>query len=116
MDAHLEVIKKALAALQKRGQTYDSTKSGVEENFTRAAKIASLWLGKDVSPRDVALVLASVKMARIAIAPTHEDSFIDLCNYVAFGAAFSRPDGNSMQESALAADLDASIKAEINGA
>jgi hypothetical protein len=94
MNDHFVVLKKALDITKERGQTYDTTGSGVEENFTRAASIASLWLNRQITARDVALIMASVKMARIAIAPTHQDSYVDLVNYVSFGASFSVPSGN----------------------
>ena len=94
MNDHFVVLKKALDLTKERGQTYDTTGSGVEENFTRSAAIASLWLNRTITPRDVALILASVKMSRIAVAPTHQDSFVDLVNYVSFGASFSVPGGN----------------------
>ena len=94
MNDHFRVLKQALEITKERGRTYDTTGSGVEENFTRSASIASLFLNKHITPRDVALIMASVKMARIAIAPNHEDSFVDLVNYVSFGASFSVPNGN----------------------
>jgi hypothetical protein len=81
----MEILKKALLILKDRGAVY----GGVEDHFTRAAKIASLWLDKPVTARDVSMILASVKMARISTTPDHEDSFVDLCNYVAFAASFS---------------------------
>jgi hypothetical protein len=85
MDGPTKVFKKALTLFGERGTVYGS----VEANFTRAASIASLWLDKPISARDVALILASVKMSRIAQTPDHADSFVDLCNYVAFGASLS---------------------------
>src|SRR6188768_2336466 len=88
-DQHIEILKKALEALKARGTTYGN---GIEENFSRAASIASLWMTKPVTARDVAMILASVKMSRIAMSPGHEDSFVDLCNYVAFAASFSKQD------------------------
>jgi inactivated superfamily I helicase len=97
MDAHIKVLSDALGALKSRGVEYDRN-GGVEENFTRAAQIATLWLNHAVSPRDVALILASVKMARIASKPDHADSFVDLCNYVAFGAAFSQKEEADFKE------------------
>lgn len=90
MERHVEVLKDALTLLGDRGKIYNKAGDAVEESFTRAARIASLWLDKNISPRDVALILASVKMARIAAAPDHRDSFVDLTNYVAFGASFSK--------------------------
>ena len=86
---HIDVIKKAMQILKDRGTAY----GGVEESFTRAASIATLWLDRPISARDVAVILAAVKMSRIAKTPGHEDSFVDMVNYVAFAAAFSKGDG-----------------------
>jgi hypothetical protein len=86
---HIDVIKKAMQILKDRGAVY----GGVTDHFTRAASIATLWLDRPISARDVSLILASVKMARIATTPSHEDSFVDIVNYVAFGASFSKGDG-----------------------
>ena len=85
MQEHMEILKKALLILKDRGVTY----GGPEESFTRAASIASLWLNRPVTARDAAIIMASIKMSRIAVSPGHEDSFVDLCNYVAFAASFS---------------------------
>jgi hypothetical protein len=116
MHDHLKVLKKALDATKERGHTYDKGTSGVEQNFTRAASIASLWLDRPVSARDVALILASVKMARIATSPTHEDSFVDLVNYVAFGASFSAPQATGRyDEDALAAKIEISAQEIATG-
>jgi hypothetical protein len=85
------ILSAAKSLLIERGLAYDDEKSGVEENFARAASIASNWLDKPLSARDVVVVMASVKMSRLAISPDHEDSWVDLCNYVAFAAGLSLP-------------------------
>ena len=91
MQDHLRVLKSALDILRDRGATYDKPDGGVEENFTRSAAIASLWLDRPITPRDVALIMAAVKMSRTAVSPDHQDSYVDLVNYVSFGASFSVP-------------------------
>jgi hypothetical protein len=110
-------MKKALAILNDRGKTYDANGSGMEQNFTRAADIAALWIGKPITARDVAMIMASVKMARIAAQPGHEDSFIDLVNYVAFAAAFSTPPGvanGQFDEKKFGAELGEAVEARIS--
>ena len=89
MQDHMEIMKKALLLFKDRGPTYGT----VDENFTRAASIATLWLDKAVSARDVLMIMAAVKMSRIAKSPGHTDSFVDLVNYVAFAAAASNGHG-----------------------
>ena len=62
-----------------------------EDNFRT---IANLWaaylLAKpepvDILPADVAAMMALLKIARISVAPSHADSWIDLAGYAACGA------------------------------
>jgi hypothetical protein len=55
------------------------------ENFQR---IANLWhpiLGIDISPEQVALCLVQLKVSRLITSPSHEDSWVDACGYLALG-------------------------------
>ena len=79
------ILEAAMALIENRGVNY----GGIEQNFDRAAKIASLKLDKNVSPYEVAIVLESVKDARRAISPDHYDSHIDGINYRAFALLLS---------------------------
>lgn len=55
--------------------------------MTRAAELASLKLNRTVTAYEVAIVLESVKDARRAVSPEHEDSHVDGLSYRAFAAA-----------------------------
>jgi hypothetical protein len=79
------ILEAAMALIDNRGVNY----GGIEQNFDRAAKIASLKLDKNISPYEVAIVLESVKDARRAISPDHYDSHIDGINYRAFALLLS---------------------------
>lgn len=79
------ILEAAMALIENRGVNY----GGIEQNFDRAAKIASLKLDKTISPYEVAIVLESVKDARRAISPDHYDSHIDGINYRAFALLLS---------------------------
>ena len=79
------ILEAAIALIDNRGVNY----GGIEQNFDRAAKIASLKLDKTISPYEVAIVLESVKDARRAISPDHYDSHIDGINYRAFALLLS---------------------------
>ena len=49
-------------------------------------RIAVLWqvvLGTEISPAEVAICMALVKIARLVQTPDHEDSYIDLVGYAA---------------------------------
>ena len=79
------ILEAAMALIDNRHVNY----GGIEQNFDRAAKIASLKLDKTISPYEVAIVLESVKDARRAISPDHYDSHIDGINYRAFALLLS---------------------------
>lgn len=79
------ILEAAMALIDNRGVNY----GGIEQNFDRAAKIASLKLDKTISSYEVAIVLESVKDARRAISPDHYDSHIDGINYRAFALLLS---------------------------
>jgi hypothetical protein len=79
------ILNEASNLIDDRGVNY----GGIEQNFDRAAKIASLKLDKHISPYEVAIILESVKDARRAVAPEHYDSHIDGINYRAFALLLS---------------------------
>lgn len=79
------ILDEAAALIGDRGANY----GGIEQNFERAAAIASLKLNRPVTAYDVAIVLESVKDARRAIAPQHYDSHIDGVNYKVFALLLS---------------------------
>lgn len=75
-----------LAAAQRcvcgdREQDYGSP----ESNFGRIAALWSVYLGADIYPRDVAAMLALLKIARIASGHAKADNWIDLAGYAACG-------------------------------
>ena len=81
-----EILTAAASLIDDRGVSY----GGIEANFDRAAKLATLKLDKAISAYDVAIVLESVKDARRATCPDHYDSHIDGINYRAFALVLSR--------------------------
>lgn len=52
-------------------------------NHQRIAAIWSVLLEKDITPSQVALCMAGVKMARLIESPNHLDSFVDGAAYFA---------------------------------
>lgn len=52
-------------------------------NHKRIADIWAVILGHEVTPSQVALCMAGVKIARLAQTPDHMDSFIDGAAYMA---------------------------------
>lgn len=69
----------------QRGANY----GGIEDNFQLIADMASLRLGRDIHPYEIAVILCCVKNARSFASPDHEDSHVDAANYELFAAMFA---------------------------
>ena len=64
-----------------REQDYGSP----ENNFARVANLWKAYLGYPVNAKDVACMLALLKIARIASGHAKEDNWVDLAGYAACG-------------------------------
>jgi len=51
------------------------------ENHERVAKLWSVILDREVTVSEVYLCLSALKMARLIVTPTHQDSWVDLAGY-----------------------------------
>ena len=80
-----ELLYEAAKIIDQRGQGY----GGIENNFQLAADLASLRLGREFHPYEIAIMLACVKNARAFASPTHMDSHVDAVNYELFAATFA---------------------------
>jgi len=80
-----DILKSAADLINERGVNY----GGIEQNFERAAAIATLKLDKQITAYEVAIIMESVKDARRATSPDHYDSHIDGINYRAFALMLS---------------------------
>lgn len=88
MPARKRLLEEADAIINgPRNTTYGES----EDNF---ARIASLWtpffkarygVDIDITPGDVGLIMALMKIARLAYDPNHKDSWVDLAGYAATG-------------------------------
>ena len=85
MTNHTDILKQAATILGDRGRRYGS----VEETFDRCAKLATIILGKQVTMYDAAIILSTMKMARITSTPSLDDNYVDGINYLAFASQFS---------------------------
>lgn len=56
------------------------------ESFTRLAALWTATLGTPVTAAQVALCLLQLKVSRLAVTPSHTDSWIDAAGYIALGA------------------------------
>ena len=52
-------------------------------NHRRIAALWSAYLGSEIAPSEVAIMLGLVKVSRLAASPDHEDSYTDLAAYAA---------------------------------
>jgi hypothetical protein len=89
MPTKREVLEEAIKSVDERGKPY----GGVEDNFQR---IANLWNAHIINryqqvvpldPKDVAMMMVLVKIARLATAPSHPDSWVDIAGYAACGGS-----------------------------
>lgn len=71
-------------------------------NFARIADVWNWWMeatGRDsvLDPSDVAMMMALLKMARVANNPDSRDSYVDLAAYSALGYMLSVEEGNTWE-------------------
>ena len=85
MHTPTELLRQAADIIAERGETY----GGIENNFQLIADLASLRLGRDIHPFEVAIIMVCVKNARAFNDPTHLDSRVDAMNYEAFAGMFA---------------------------
>jgi|GraSoiStandDraft_46_1057282.scaffolds.fasta_scaffold227142_2 hypothetical protein len=85
MTDHLDIIKTSATVIAKRRESYGPP----TECFERAATVASIMLGKPVTPYEVVSILHAVKLARIPQSPKNLDHYVDGVSYLAFAGEFS---------------------------
>lgn len=57
-----------------------------EDNFAKIAGLWSVYLDTPITPSDVSMMMALLKIARIKTGTATKDSFVDLAGYAACGA------------------------------
>lgn len=57
-----------------------------ENNFAIIAKLWSLWLEKDISAHDVAIMMTLLKISRVKSGQYKDDNYTDICGYAACAA------------------------------
>ena len=81
----LETLKAAAECVcGSREEDYGSP----EDNFATIAALWTAYTGADVTPKDVAMMMALLKIAR-AKAGSKPDTYVDLAGYAACGAEIS---------------------------
>jgi len=77
-----ETLEKALDIIQgDRHNEYGPA----QDHFKEAASVWSLIMRKEVTPTQVILCLAALKLVRLSTKNNHEDSWVDLAGYAALG-------------------------------
>jgi hypothetical protein len=105
-----DLLRQASDIINERGENY----GGIEDNFQLIADLASLRLGRDIHPYEIAVIMVCVKNARAFSTPTHIDSRIDAMNYEAFAATFAQDYLD--QKTAAGADIGYKKKTELKPA
>jgi len=80
------------AILQRASDVFASRAELYGKAEDNAAKIAVGWsviFGCEVTESQVALAMAWLKIARLIDNPKHEDSWVDLAGYAAYGGKVS---------------------------
>lgn len=71
-----------------------------QENFQRIATCWEMYIGVTIAPHDVALMMAMLKIARLAHDPSKEDSYIDAAGYMALANELANGARQNEQENA----------------
>ena len=82
-----DLLTLAFELINARGNDYDNAAS-IDQNFREAAAVASVVIGKELTARDVAMILHCVKLIRSKSSPGKLDNYVDGMNYLAFAACF----------------------------
>lgn len=85
------IRKKVLdAAINCVCQDREGQYGSPEDSFNEIAKLWTVWLSLKITPKDVAIMMALLKVARIKAGHFKEDSYIDACGYLACGAEIQK--------------------------
>ena len=85
----------------QREQSYGTP----EDNFKMIAYLWSDYLEADISPVDVSMMMALLKIARISTGTFKEDSFIDLAGYAACGYEIASGNDTKVDDALMKATL-----------
>ena len=75
----MNVLEEALHTIEERGKSYGNAKP----LFRQIAQLWTVWLGVQVTPRDVAHMMILMKQARDKIGNSQRDNKVDIAGYAA---------------------------------
>jgi len=87
---YTHTLEKSLDIVSERGKQYGDVSFGME----KAAKIASQFLNRHVTPYEVCIIMMSIKASRIANNESHHDSWVDMLAYASFASSFVAEDAD----------------------
>lgn len=93
----VQLLREAIAKLDERGTEYDNTGQHRERSAPMIGRLFAGAADRELSDREVWLLLQQVKRARLHTAPGHVDSIVDLIAYTAL-------EGEAMIEARRMAD------------
>ena len=93
---HNDLPPKPLSVEASRATILDTAKQYVtrdrqnthgkpEDSFRRIAAYWGVYLNRDISSKDVAIMMTMLKIARLDENPGNRDNWIDACGYLACG-------------------------------
>jgi len=66
-------------------QDRQNTHGKPEDSFSRIADYWSVYLQREITSKDVAIMMTMLKIARLDKNPSNADNWIDACGYLACG-------------------------------
>lgn len=88
-----ELLTAARGVMTDRGAVYGS----VRDNHDRIAAMWTVLLGVSISAPQVAMMMAALKLARLAATPDHQDSWVDLAGYAATGSECAKGEDDGVE-------------------
>jgi len=82
-----DLLTHAFELINARGADYNT--ESLEQHFREVAAVASVVLGKEITARDVAIIMSCIKLVRSKASPGKLDNYVDAMNYMAFAACFT---------------------------
>jgi hypothetical protein len=89
-----QIMQSAGEMFTNRGSQYGDMKA----TLTRQAKIATLILGRVITPYDVAMIMHAAKLGRLEGSRNKADTYIDGINYFAFAATFATAENETLED------------------
>lgn len=77
-----QTLSRALDVVSHRGNRQNGDPG---PHFVKLAQLWSAYLGREIGPQDVAVLLMLLKISRVSRSPAAFDHWVDICGYAACG-------------------------------